>query len=102
MLIVYFLIGKIYPIELLAKSSPPDLFKFKFCFNWLTSPHLNSLKLFFDNWKGRHPMLIQTVPTIDMKEWFDLIEKYKAEGIVKKYDNDMSNFEEFEWIQKID
>ncbi len=68
-------------------------------------PKLEYLKLFFDSWKGRHPMLIQTVVVSQcsgIEEWFDLIEKYKMEGIIKKYDNDYDGdgFEQFEWIHK--
>ncbi|RIA84614.1 hypothetical protein C1645_832005 [Glomus cerebriforme] len=33
-----------------------------------------SLKLLFENWKGRHPMLLQIKLSLDFK---DLIEKYK-------------------------
>ncbi|CAB5214969.1 unnamed protein product [Rhizophagus irregularis] len=36
--------------EILAKSSPSSLFKFKFCFS-CTKVEIESLKLFFDNWK---------------------------------------------------
>ena len=43
-----------------------------------------SLKIFFDNWKGKHPMLLQLNR---MKNVEDLVEKYKAEGIVKKFKN---------------
>ena len=35
-------------------------------------------------------------------DYFGLIEKYKVEGIIKNYDNDLQkrNFEDFEWIQR--
>ncbi|GBC47163.2 hypothetical protein GLOIN_2v1866989 [Rhizophagus irregularis DAOM 181602=DAOM 197198] len=59
-------------------------------------PNLNSLKLFFDDWKGRHPMLLQFALNDD---YDDLIEKYKAEGIIKRYDNKAS-YDDFEWIEK--
>jgi hypothetical protein len=90
--------------KILTKSSPIGLFKFKFYFNMCSTPKIEFLKSFFDNWKGRHSMLLQTIPIINnhlMEEYFDLIEKYKAEGIIKKYDNDLgNNFELFEWIQR--
>ena len=37
------------------------------------------------------------------KKYFDLIEKYKMEGIIKKYDNDFRgiDFDQFEWNQKL-
>jgi hypothetical protein len=55
--------------EILMRSAPTSLFRFKFDFN-SSSNRLNSnsnnssnimksLELFFDNWKGRHPMLLQ-------------------------------------------
>ncbi|RIA92238.1 hypothetical protein C1645_820923 [Glomus cerebriforme] len=86
---------------ILTKSSPISLFKFEFDFFEL--PKLNSLKLFFDNWKGRHPMLLQFCRI--NKELSDLIEIYKSEGIVKQYNNDYSlencenydNYEENCW-----
>jgi hypothetical protein len=67
--------------EILTKSSPTSLFRFKFNSNVLLK--LESLKLFFDNWKGRHPMLLQLIS----REMIDLniIERYKEEGIVKKF-----------------
>ncbi|CAB5393511.1 unnamed protein product [Rhizophagus irregularis] len=69
----------------------------------ILSSFLESLKLFFDNWKGRHPMLLQTIQY--NKNWdepFDLIEKYKVEGIIKKYDHVLNEsiFEDFEWIEQ--
>ncbi|GBC05627.1 hypothetical protein RclHR1_06320005 [Rhizophagus clarus] len=89
--------------EILTESSPIGLFKFKFIF--CHSFQLESLNLFFNRWKGRHPMLLQTVPTynsVELEKYFDLIEMYKTEGIVKKYENDLhgSTYEEFEWIKR--
>jgi hypothetical protein len=80
-----------YLFEVLTRSSPISLFNFKFSFT--EAPKLESLKLFFDNWKNRHDMILKTVqfynyirPTYPMNnEYLDLIEKYKAQGIVKKY-----------------
>ncbi|PKC03746.1 hypothetical protein RhiirA5_423307 [Rhizophagus irregularis] len=94
--------------ETLAKSSPINLFRFKF--QLYEAPELKSLKLFFDNWKGRHPMLLQIIQDKDnlnfhaintMRRYYDLIEKSKAEGIVKKYDDNLNGitFKDFEWIQ---
>jgi hypothetical protein len=42
--------------DILAKLSPISLFKFKF---YCITLHLDSLKLFFDNWKG-HPTYVIT------------------------------------------
>jgi hypothetical protein len=80
--------------SILTKSSPINLFKFKFS----DAPKLESLKLFFDKWRDRHPMLLQ-FGYIENVE--DLIEEYKAKGIVKMYNNNVSfgeGFEGFEWI----
>ncbi|GBC10269.1 hypothetical protein RclHR1_00950006 [Rhizophagus clarus] len=66
--------------KILARSSPTGLFKFKFSFSQI---EFDSLELFFDNWKGRHPMILQferQTEDIDV-----LIEKYKSEGIIKSY-----------------
>ena len=73
--------------KILAKSSPTDLFKFTFRLGKNSNLKLESLKLFFDSWKDRNPMLLHTTLEYDntMKEWFDLFEKYKTEGIIKDY-----------------
>jgi hypothetical protein len=98
--------GKLF--EILTRSSPTSLFKFKFCFEG-QKPESGSLDLFFYNWKGRHPMLLQTIPVYEVHEYpcdenlyyIDIIEKYKAEGLVKKYDDDFyGHFKDFEWIRK--
>ncbi|GBC18910.2 hypothetical protein GLOIN_2v1878750 [Rhizophagus irregularis DAOM 181602=DAOM 197198] len=70
-----------------------------------TLSQLDSLNLFFEKWKGRYPMLLQTVPMyshINLEKYFDIIEKYKSEGIIKKYDNDLygNTYDEFEWIKE--
>ncbi|PKC54823.1 hypothetical protein RhiirA1_476619 [Rhizophagus irregularis] len=83
-------------LKILAKSSPTNLFKFKFKFCYNHNFKSDSLKLFFDDWKGRHPMLLQFALNDD---YDDLIEKYKAEGIIKRYDNKAS-YDDFEWIEK--
>ncbi|RIA84522.1 hypothetical protein C1645_832120 [Glomus cerebriforme] len=73
--------------EILTKLSPTNLYKFKFKYYSHAGPKLEYLKLFFDNWKDRHPMLLQIkIP----KDYSDLIEKYKAKGIIKKYDDGFS------------
>ncbi|GES74531.1 hypothetical protein GLOIN_2v1866989 [Rhizophagus clarus] len=72
--------------EILAKSSPASLFKFKFS-NLFIPDKLESLKQFLDNWKGRHPMFLQ-FNYRDIKEFsalMRLIKKYKALGIIKRY-----------------
>jgi hypothetical protein len=88
--------------KLFANSSPNSLFKFKFYFNFAFK--LESLKLFFNNWKGRYPILLQTIPFNDYDNYIlnrmyvDLIKQYTEEGIVK-HDN-LLFYEDFEWIQK--
>jgi len=47
--------------ELLTRSSPTSLFKFKFSYYYSTL-RLESLRSFFDNWNDRHPILLQTIP----------------------------------------
>ncbi|RGB28391.1 hypothetical protein C1646_767877 [Rhizophagus diaphanus] len=92
--------------EILTTSSPKNLFKFKFNINSSKPIKLESLKLFFDNWKGRNPMLLQLsnsyycINNGDMKKYIDLIKKYKVEGIVKKYNNDWygRTYKDFEWF----
>ncbi|RIA86744.1 hypothetical protein C1645_828810 [Glomus cerebriforme] len=70
--------------EILTKSSPISLFKFKFN-NYHTTPKLDSLKLFFDNWKGRHPMLLQFYRIGIYNDVIHLIRKYEFINI-SKYD----------------
>ncbi|CAB5193014.1 unnamed protein product [Rhizophagus irregularis] len=78
--------------EILTKSSPISLFKFKI-YSYIP-PKLDSLKLFLDNWKNRFPMLLQVGR---MKDTKDLVEKYKEVGIIKKYKNCLYG-KDFEWI----
>jgi hypothetical protein len=91
--------------EVLTRSSPTSLFKFKFYF--YLPPKSEALKLFFDNWKCRHPMLLQTIPDsayvyFQEDDYVGMIEEYKADGVVKKYDDDCRGyfFEDFEWIRE--
>ena len=79
--------------RVLAKSSPVGLFKFKFRYHYNVIK-LESLKLFFDNWKGKHPMSLQ-LNSINNVE--DFVEKYKTEGIVNKFKNYIFG-NKFEWI----
>jgi hypothetical protein len=62
--------------------SPISLFKFKFYFS--VSLKSETLKLFFDNWKGRHPMLLQITQMAKDDDYTVMIEKYKAKGVIKK------------------
>ncbi|RGB26748.1 hypothetical protein C1646_820211 [Rhizophagus diaphanus] len=71
--------------DLLIRLSPITLYKFKF-YNSYVSPDLDSLKLFLDNWKGRNSLLLKFNITDIMDEYSDLIEKYKAEGVINKFD----------------
>ncbi|GBC04989.1 hypothetical protein RclHR1_00060002 [Rhizophagus clarus] len=74
--------------KILTKSSPNRLFMFEFDF--YEAPKLKTLKSFFDNWKGRNPMLLK-LSRIN-NELSDLIEKYKSKGIVKQqYSNDSND-----------
>ncbi|GBB84254.1 hypothetical protein RclHR1_10890001 [Rhizophagus clarus] len=83
--------------EILTKSSPDSLFKFKFHVKQRKrNVQHDSLKLFFDNWKGKRPLLLQFNKK-KMEKYSDLIEKYKAEGVVKKFDYNIC-YEDFEWF----
>ncbi|GES99198.1 hypothetical protein GLOIN_2v1877762 [Rhizophagus clarus] len=93
-------------LEILAKFSPTSLFKFKF-----SSLASKTLKLFLENWKGRHPMLLQIISRdAEQKQRFrlqqqlgSLFQLYKEKGIIKKYDFEYCeeiHYEDFEWIQK--
>jgi hypothetical protein len=91
-----------YLFEILVKSSPIGLFKFKFtCINGLK---LKNLEIFFDGWKNKHPMLLQT-PVMET-EMHVLVDEYKAKGIIKKFDIDYyyyhngGSFVDFEWFQQ--
>ncbi|GBB88384.1 hypothetical protein RclHR1_14950004 [Rhizophagus clarus] len=92
--------------EMLIKSSPINLNKFKF---YIRDKYpfisLGFLNLFLNKWKGRHPMLLHTVREYsclnEFEKYFDLLEKYKAEGIIKKYEIGYTyTYEDFEWIKK--
>ncbi|RIA84116.1 hypothetical protein C1645_832740 [Glomus cerebriforme] len=88
-----------YLFDILSKSSPSNLFKFKLDYD--EGPTLEQLKLFFDKWRGRNPMLLQTNQYLACwNKLLDFMDYYKAEGIVKKYDLCESNFDDFEWIQE--
>jgi hypothetical protein len=90
--------GLDYFFEILTRSSPTSLFKFKFNFRYRPIK-LESLKSFFDNWKGRHPMLLQFSRVGNIEKYTNLIDKYKAEGTIKKFDyNYGQTFKDFEWI----
>ncbi|GBC00716.1 hypothetical protein RclHR1_03950012 [Rhizophagus clarus] len=80
--------------EVLARSSPANLFKFKFRFKVIDAIQMEFLELFFDNWKGRAPMLLQIAEFYIGQN--DLVEKYKPEGIIEKFDDDLYG-EDFEW-----
>src|SRR5437763_974889 len=77
--------------KLLLKLSPANLFKFKFTtFYLMRTIKWVSIKLFLDNWKGRHPMLLQTTSNIEYKT-----NEYIYKGTVKKHLYIES--EDFEW-----
>ncbi|PKY54656.1 hypothetical protein RhiirA4_473594 [Rhizophagus irregularis] len=87
-----------YLFEILAKSSPINLFKFKFKFRY-RPVKLESLKSFFDNWKGRHPMYLHFIKKLEnnIDDLIDLIEEYKTNGVIKKFNNGL-DCKDFEWI----
>ncbi|CAG8645189.1 16933_t:CDS:2 [Rhizophagus irregularis] len=75
--------------EMLTRSSPTSLFKFKF--NIISREQITPeiFKLFINNWKGRHPMLLQITPY----EYTDLFDP----EIIKSFDHLRINSEDFEW-----
>ncbi|GBC05008.1 hypothetical protein RclHR1_00060021 [Rhizophagus clarus] len=91
--------------NILTKASPPSLFKFKFSIISRESIRLEFLKSFFNNWKGRKAMLLE-LNFRDINEYItdliNLVEKYKAEGVIKKfkkYNSNINDFDDdFEWI----
>ncbi|CAG8523890.1 2598_t:CDS:2 [Rhizophagus irregularis] len=99
--------------KILSKSSPISLIKFKFSSNRIIS--LETLKLFFDNWKNRNPMFLHIIPMYcftraeqrkqkqqELQQLENLIKEYKVKEMIKRYyvDSHGSAFEDFEWIQR--
>jgi hypothetical protein len=89
-------------LKILVRSSPNSLFKFKFSSTEM-SDIVEGLPLFLNNWKDRHPILLQTYskkfnPYINQK-FEETIQLYKVKGIIKKYEI-YEDFEDFEWIYK--
>jgi hypothetical protein len=78
--------------EILAETSPTSLFRFKFSFCYRPIK-LEFLKFFFDNWKDRHSLVLQFSRLDNIR---DLAEKYKADGIIKKYNEVCGG--DFEWV----
>ncbi|PKK69206.1 hypothetical protein RhiirC2_781281 [Rhizophagus irregularis] len=78
--------------EILTRSSPLNLSKFKVVFEERLMPNLKFLESFLNNWKNRQPILLQISLNCinknqsDMKRLKLLILKYKREGIIKKID----------------
>ncbi|RIA95078.1 hypothetical protein C1645_817197 [Glomus cerebriforme] len=69
--------------KILTKSSPDSLFNFEFNNSSIRSPiKLEFLNLFFENWKGRLPMILQ-ISLENLKGFKELVEKYKAAGVIK-------------------
>ncbi|RGB26751.1 hypothetical protein C1646_770027 [Rhizophagus diaphanus] len=88
--------------KVLTISSPTSLIKFKFNKILSNKIKLESLKLFFDNWKGRNPISLQLDPYNVCSDLIDLIGEYKLEGIINKFDylcgtDGRYYFEDFEW-----
>ncbi|GBC05006.1 hypothetical protein RclHR1_00060019 [Rhizophagus clarus] len=71
--------------KILTKLSPNNLFKFKF-FSSYVSPSLESLEIFLDNWKGGNSLSVKFNNIKHTEEYSDLIEKYKAKGVISKFD----------------
>ncbi|RGB43444.1 hypothetical protein C1646_749840 [Rhizophagus diaphanus] len=70
--------------QVLAKSSPISLFKFKF---YSKVFKLKDIESFFSSWKNRNPILLKINDSrikVDQK-LVNLTEEYKAKGVIKKY-----------------
>ncbi|PKC08402.1 hypothetical protein RhiirA5_416930, partial [Rhizophagus irregularis] len=85
--------------QVLAKSSPISLFKFKF---YSKVFKLKDIESFFSSWKNRNPILLRINDSrikVDQK-LVNLTEEYKAKGVIKKYSfgYGMDLIEDFEWI----
>ncbi|CAI2163998.1 14802_t:CDS:1 [Funneliformis geosporum] len=78
-------------LEIITRSAPIGLHKIKVYKNLEIS--LNSLITFFENWKGRIPLYFHTIMSYSKlnKDYLDIIEKYKNEGILKEY-KDLNNY----------
>ena len=93
--------------KMLTKSSPTGLYSFKFY--WYSSEiKFKTLKLFFDNWEGRHPMLLQIVNSTGYESYkhiiyLNLIEQYKEKGVVKEYEVHSVNWHrsDFDYFERI-
>jgi hypothetical protein len=72
--------------EILSKSSPIGLYEFEFGYH-CNDIKPESLKLFFDNWKGRHPMLLQ-FNQMNLEKYITLIEEYKERRIIENFNED--------------
>ncbi|RGB43399.1 hypothetical protein C1646_680884, partial [Rhizophagus diaphanus] len=73
--------------QILAKSSPISLFKFKF---YSKIFKLKDIESFFSSWTNRNPILLK-ISHSDIKvdqKLVNLIEEYKAKGVIKKYSFD--------------
>ncbi|GBC05426.1 hypothetical protein RclHR1_06210011 [Rhizophagus clarus] len=85
--------------QILTKSSTVSLFKFKF-FSMIFK--LEDIKLFLENWKNRKPILLKINQYISEPdpELVNLIEQYKAKGVIKNcfFDPGEITYEDFEWI----
>ncbi|GES99165.1 hypothetical protein GLOIN_2v1787971 [Rhizophagus clarus] len=84
----------------LIRSSPIGLFKFKFSSNRMI--RLEHLKLLFDSWKDKRSMFLKISSSnwMDKSRLEDLIEEYKAEGIIERYiiSNRHNCEDDFGWI----
>ncbi|GBB87622.1 hypothetical protein RclHR1_01410005 [Rhizophagus clarus] len=71
-------------LNLLIEKSPKNLYKIGFYFNWKFD--YNSLDLFFNNWKGRKSLLLETGEKNNfLLNYPGLIEKYESNGVIKNY-----------------
>ena len=71
-------------LRLLIDAAPKGLHKLGFYFNWEFD--LNSLGLFFEKWKGRKSLLLETGEKNNfLLNYPGLIEKYEKKGVIGSY-----------------
>ncbi|PKY61284.1 hypothetical protein RhiirA4_550909 [Rhizophagus irregularis] len=75
-------------LEILTKLSSANLFKLKFRIIFSSPSDPTPLKLFFDNWKGKRPILLSFDKKVTVR-MEDLLKEYEAKGIIKNYNNNL-------------
>jgi hypothetical protein len=83
----------------LAKSSPINLFKFKFYSKW--GFKLEDMELFLKSWEGKNPLLLEMSFCVvrDEDKFEDLLKYFMEKGMIEYYSIGGGRINEnFEWI----